>query len=116
MITNLNATPNHEVIGDFGEFFSGRGDFRKRPEFMKALEVCKREGATLVVTKVDRLSRDVESGSHLLNNYKVVVTSQPEADKMMPTYPTYSRTGMRVTTHLNVQQRLLLQLNVKVLS
>ena len=79
----LASNPNHEVVGNFGEFFSGRGDFRKRPEFMKALALCKRENATLVVTKIDRFSRDVESGSHLLNNYKVVVTSQPEADKMM---------------------------------
>lgn len=72
---------DYEILNQFMEVKSARGDFRKRPEFMKALKLCKQEGATLVVNKVDRLARDVESGSHVLNNYDVVVTVHPHADR-----------------------------------
>lgn len=69
------------IVGRFMEVRSARGNFRSRPEFMKALTLCKQENATLVVNKVDRLARDVESGAHILNNYKVVVTAHPDADR-----------------------------------
>ena len=72
---------DYVVIKRFMEVKSARGDFRNRPEFMKALKLCKQEGATLVVNKVDRLARDVESGAHLLNNYNIVVTVHPNADR-----------------------------------
>ncbi len=79
----LNTLPNYEIVGEYGEFFSGRGSFTSRKELMKALEVCKAQGATLVVTKPDRLSRDVESGAHLINNYDIVFTNHPDANTMM---------------------------------
>lgn len=78
----LANNPRCEVVGEFGEFYSGRGDFRKRQEFAKALSVCKELGATLVVNKPDRLARDVESGAHIINNYKVVFTNYPDADTL----------------------------------
>lgn len=78
----LDHNPSAEVIGEFGEFYTGKGHFSKRAEFNKALELCKEEGATLVVNKPDRLARDVESGAHILNNYKVVFTNYPDADRL----------------------------------
>lgn len=69
------------IIGRFMEVRSARGNFRSRPEFMKALTLCRQDNAVLVVNKVDRLARDVESGAHILNNYRVVVTAHPDADR-----------------------------------
>lgn len=45
-----------ELLGEFVEVESGRKAHRK--ELEKALKICKREGARLVVAKLDRLSRD----------------------------------------------------------
>lgn len=44
-----------EVIGDFTETYSGKSEHR--PEFDKALALCKRSGAAIMVAKMDRLGR-----------------------------------------------------------
>ena len=47
------------VIGEFTDIRSGK-TISKRPRLQQALALCKSEGATLVVAKIDRLSRDTE--------------------------------------------------------
>ena len=47
----------HEVIATFTEVDSGGKE--NRAELAKAIDVCKRNKATLIVSKVDRLSRDI---------------------------------------------------------
>ncbi len=44
-----------ELVGEFTDIESGKRD--DRPQLKAALEVCKREGATLIIAKLDRLSR-----------------------------------------------------------
>lgn len=51
----LNTHADLEVIGSFTETFSGKEE--NRPEFQKALDLCKRSGATLLAAKLDRLGR-----------------------------------------------------------
>ena len=53
----LNSLPSYEIVGDFHEFISGGADVKV--ELNKALTLCEAEGATLVVAKLDRLSRRV---------------------------------------------------------
>lgn len=53
----LNTLDSYEIIGDFSEFISGASD--KKLELNKAIALCEKEGATLVVAKLDRLSRRV---------------------------------------------------------
>lgn len=48
-----------------------------RPELLEALAECKRTGATLIVSKVDRLTRDIEDGAHIYKNYKVLFCDHP---------------------------------------
>lgn len=47
------------IVGDFVEVVSGKVDPRERLELMAAIEQCQREGARLMVAKLDRFSREV---------------------------------------------------------
>lgn len=47
------------IIASFTDVRSGK-TIAKRPELLKALDLCKNERAVLVVAKIDRLSRDTE--------------------------------------------------------
>lgn len=47
------------VIATFTDIRSGK-TIAKRPELQKAIALCKKESATLVVAKIDRLSRNTE--------------------------------------------------------
>ena len=70
-----------EVLGTFTDVLSGaKAD---RPELAKALEMARKEGATLLVAKLDRLSRNVAFIAALLDDRKVNVrvASMPHADK-----------------------------------
>jgi len=70
-----------EVIGTFTDVESGRDD--DRPELAKALALVRKTGATLLVSKLDRLSRDVAFIATLIKDPKVSlrVASMPYADK-----------------------------------
>jgi DNA invertase Pin-like site-specific DNA recombinase len=48
-----------ELVGQFTEIESGGKSDLERPELRAAQAACKRLGATLIVAKLDRLSRDV---------------------------------------------------------
>lgn len=68
-----------EVIGEFCDVDSGKND--NRPEFQKAVEQCRSTGATLLVSKLDRLSRKVSFISSLMEDKKLdfAVASIPNA-------------------------------------
>lgn len=88
---NTYAEVPFEVLGEFqdvdsgrlGSTFGGVADKEGRPEFWKAVDLAEKTGATLVVAKLDRLSRDVETIAHILKRKKLnfVVASMPHADK-----------------------------------
>jgi DNA invertase Pin-like site-specific DNA recombinase len=48
-----------DIIAEFTDVRSGK-DVANRPELNKALDLCKKQGAILVVAKIDRLSRNTE--------------------------------------------------------
>ena len=56
-IVNKWVAGRGEVISYFQEQVSGKID--NRPMLQKAIDECKKEGATLLITKLDRLSRNV---------------------------------------------------------
>src|SRR5215204_1625786 len=47
----------HKVIGEFEEHESGKND--ERAQLQAAIALCKKRKATLVIAKMDRLSRDL---------------------------------------------------------
>jgi DNA invertase Pin-like site-specific DNA recombinase len=52
------------LLAEFEEIESGKGD-QHRPKLREALRECRLTGATLIVSRLDRLSRDVEFLAHL---------------------------------------------------
>jgi DNA invertase Pin-like site-specific DNA recombinase len=74
-----------ELVEQFVEVESGKDD-RNRPALQKALEACKVYGATLVIAKLDRLSRDAHflTGLHKAG-VKFIAADMPEANEMVVT-------------------------------
>ncbi|NRH40645.1 recombinase family protein [Pseudomonas sp. MS15a(2019)] len=70
-----------EVIASFEDHLSGTLPPMDREGLRKALELCKTEGATLVVAKLDRLSRDVADIALLMKLVDFKVATMPYADK-----------------------------------
>ena len=73
----------HEVIATYTEIDSGSKE--NRIELSKAIDCCKKHNATLIVSKVDRLSRDLHQLSGFMKDKKLEfrVASLPNADKPM---------------------------------
>jgi hypothetical protein len=77
----LVSQPDAEVLADFVEVASGaKGD---RPALVEALALCRKAKATLLVAKLDRLSRNVAFVAALLEDKTVelVVASLPQASR-----------------------------------
>ncbi|MEI6949931.1 recombinase family protein [Paraflavisolibacter sp. H34] len=72
----------YEVTKEFTEIESGKKN--KRPELAAALEECKKQKATLVIAKLDRLSRNLHFISGIIESgidFKAV--DMPDANKLM---------------------------------
>lgn len=71
------------LVQEFTEIESGtRKKLKHRPMLESALKLAKREKAILVVAKLDRLARDVQFISELLNSQvKFICADMPEADR-----------------------------------
>src|SRR5215207_4761257 len=70
-----------EIVGEFLEVESGGNS--DRPELAKAIALAKKAKATLLVSKLDRLSRKVSLIATLMDDPKLNlrVASMPHADK-----------------------------------
>ena len=70
-----------KVVGEFIEVESGRKN--RRPQLEAALAQCVRDGATLLVAKLDRLSRNVSFVSRLLDSgVSFVAADMPMANNL----------------------------------
>lgn len=72
-----------ELIGEFTEVESGtRRKLTKRPQLAAALKMAAKQGATLLVAKLDRLARDVQFIAELLNGkVPFICCDMPDADR-----------------------------------
>ena len=79
-LTTYSDVP-YEVIGEFAD--TGSGADNGRPELQKALALAKKTGATLLVAKLDRLSRRVSKIAQIMEDPQVRfrVATMPHADK-----------------------------------
>ncbi|WP_265466939.1 recombinase family protein [Aeromonas salmonicida] len=79
-LENYSGKP-YEVIDTVQDVLSGKGGLSDRSALKAAVEFAAREGATLLVAKLDRLSRDVELIAHLIKRVDLKVACMPNADK-----------------------------------
>ncbi|WBA81970.1 recombinase family protein [Endozoicomonas sp. GU-1] len=72
---------DYELLGSFVDVESGTHD--DRPELGKAMDMARKTGATLLVSKLDRLSRKVSFIASLLDDKRLSlkVACMPNADK-----------------------------------
>lgn len=74
-------TVDAEVVGEFTEVECG--EHADRPDLAKALALCKRENATLVVAKLDRLYRNLHAITTLMvSGVEFVAADNPHANKL----------------------------------
>lgn len=86
MDAQRNAVMNYlnggdwKLMAEFAEVESGKR--KDRPELVKAIALCRKEGATLLIAKLDRLARNA---AFLLNlrdsGVDFIATDMPHADK-----------------------------------
>lgn len=78
-LEQYSPTP-YEVSAEFIDVLSGADSYR--PELAKALEFARKSGATLLVSKLDRLSRKVSAIANLMEDKRVEfrVAQMPNAD------------------------------------
>src|SRR5690349_8803297 len=63
-VTDYLNGGNWQLVAEFTEVESGRKN--DRPELAKALAMCRRTGAALIIAKLDRLARNVAFVSNLM--------------------------------------------------
>jgi DNA invertase Pin-like site-specific DNA recombinase len=69
------------LVGEFTEIESGKRN--ERPELEKALTICKRQKAKLVIAKLDRLSRNLAFIATLMDSgVEFVAVDNPHANKL----------------------------------
>lgn len=81
-VMRFAAEQGFNVTAEFTEIESGRK--RKRPELLAALTRCRKERATLIIAKLDRLGRNVAFISNLMDSrvdFKAV--DNPHATRVM---------------------------------
>jgi len=72
-------TDNGTVVASFTEIESGKK--ANRPKLLEAIALCKANNATLIVAKLDRLSRNVHFISTLMESkVKFICSDMPECD------------------------------------
>lgn len=81
VVTNFVKPEN--IYKEFTEIESGRKSDKLRPVLKQALQLCKQEGATLVIAKLDRLARNVAFISYLIESkVKFTAVDMPEANEL----------------------------------
>lgn len=83
-VTRFLNGGNWKLIAEFEEHESGKRN--NRPKLREALDHCKRTGATLVIARLDRLSRNAAFTTALMeSNVKFLCCDMPEANEFMIT-------------------------------
>jgi DNA invertase Pin-like site-specific DNA recombinase len=81
-VRDYAACHHLELVFEFTEIESGKKN--KRPGLLQAIEACKQHKATLLIAKLDRLSRNVAFISKLMESgVDFVAVDNPNANKLM---------------------------------
>ncbi|GAB3754745.1 recombinase family protein [Spirosoma pomorum] len=81
-VQQFASREHYTIIGEFTETESGKKDHR--PQLVEAIDLCKRKKATLIIAKLDRLSRRVSFISSLMDSkVEFRAVDNPHANKLM---------------------------------
>ena len=90
--TYLAGQQNHTVIADLVEVESGKDD-QNRPVLQEALQLASKSGAVVLVSRLCRLSRDLEFVAGLMKSkVRFRIATNPTADEL--TIGIYAVMGM----------------------
>ena len=80
----LNGLTDYKIIDDFTEIASGK-DHKNRPVLQKAIDTAIKTNSTILISRICRLSRDLEYWAGFMKNTKVKfkIATQPNADNFM---------------------------------
>ena len=100
----LAASSDYEIVEDLIETASGK-DHLNRPVMLRAMELASKTGSTILVNRLDRISRDLEFVASLMKNPKVnfKVATQPNADNF--TLAIYSAIAMKEREMIYIRTR-----------
>ena len=82
----INGVNGASLLQEFFEVETGKGSnpLERRPQLKAALDVCKRRKAILVLSKLDRLARNVNFVTSLMEaGIDFKIATMPQADKVM---------------------------------
>ena len=80
-VTDFINGNGNKIVGTYTEIESGKRD--NRPELTKAIRDCKLKGARLIVSKLDRLSRDLHFITELQRSgVQFTIAEMPEATEL----------------------------------
>ena len=85
-VANYLTDGDSELVAAFTEIETGKGAnaLEKRPQLRNALNLCRKNGATLIIAKLDRLARNVQFVSGLLETgCDFIAADMPHANKVM---------------------------------
>lgn len=80
----LGGLNEYKINGDFNEIASGK-DHRNRPILQQAIDTAIKTNSTILISRICRLSRDLEYWAGFMKNTKVKfkIATQPNADNFM---------------------------------
>lgn len=108
IVEHFSKKDDATIIKEFTEIESGKGT-ENRPELKAAMSCCKLQGATLIVAKLDRLSRNVEDTFKIkreLSN-KLICCDLPDTDSL--TLSIFAGLAMRERELIAIRTRQALQ-------
>lgn len=85
-VSNYLNGGDWKLINEFTEVETGKGAdaLDRRPELKAAIDACRKQKATLIIAKLDRLARNVHFVSGLLETgVEFVCADMPQANKVM---------------------------------
>ena len=81
-VTQYASNHGYELVKSYTEIESGRK--KQRPQLQAAQDACKKQKATLIIAKLDRLARNVHFISTLIEaKVDFVAVDNPQANKLM---------------------------------
>jgi DNA invertase Pin-like site-specific DNA recombinase len=79
-VETFAARTGAEIVGEFVEVESGKRH-ENRPQLVKAMTACRKQGATLLIAKLDRLARNVAFVAGLMESgVPFKASDMPDAD------------------------------------